>query len=471
MPTTILMPALSPTMQSGTLAKWIKCEGDPIKPGDVIAEIETDKAIMEFEAIDEGKIGKILIASGTEGVSVNDPIAIFLEVDEDDTALEGFVVAGTTESNTAELSQTAASNNEPTELPEQKQSEDTAAASNNEPTELPEQKQSEDTAATSNNELTELPEHKQSEDTAERIFASPLARRMANQNGIDLNTISGSGPHGRIVKRDIELTLTPDTPLVLSDPETSPLPSDTPKQYIDPRQIYPEDSYVECGTDNMRKTISRRLSQSFSEVPHFSLNIDCDIDALLMLRSELNAASQDDGGSYKISINDIILKASSLALLDEPEANASWAGNAILHHKHADIGVAVAIDGGLITPIVWRTETKGLATISAEVKALTSRAKERKLQPHEYLGGTFSVSNLGMLGISSFTSILNQPQGAIMSVGAGEKRAVVRNNALAMANMMTITLTCDHRAIDGVIGARFLSFFKKYIENPTTMML
>ena len=436
MPTPILMPALSPTMEEGTLAKWLKSEGDPIASGDIIAEIETDKATMEVEAVDEGTLGKILVGEGTEGVKVNAPIAVILEDGESaDDINEASLGAGPATPTNGANGHDAASP-APAAAP-------SPAAPSPAPT-----------------PTTTAPA------AGARILASPLAKRMAKNEGLDLARLKGSGPHGRIVKRDIEQALREGV-------GAAPASASMPVAGIDER-LYPADSYTAIKNDGMRKVIASRLHQSFNaEVPHFPLMVDCELTALLEARARLNATSPAKGeeGSFKVSGNDFILKASAMALMKVPAANASYTDDAILRHHHADIGVAVAIDGGLITPIVWKAETKGLKQISDEVRDLAGRARDKKLKPEEYQGGTFSVSNLGMFGITSFSSIVNQPQGAIMSVGAGEERAVVRDGQIVPRTMMTVTLTCDHRVVDGAVGAAFLAAFKTFIEEPATMLL
>ena len=434
MPTPILMPALSPTMEEGTLAKWNVKEGDTVSSGDIIAEIETDKATMEVEAVDEGVIGKIVIAEGTEGVKVNAPIAVLLEDGEsagdiDLNALGGGAPSGAESSAPAPKAADPAPANY-------------AAA-----------------PATSS-----APQPK----TNGRILASPLAKRLAQQEGLSLGAVTGSGPRGRIVRRDIEKVLKDGTGKA-SAPTAQAVAAPAS---VDAR-LYPPDSYDAVKLDGMRKIIAKRLTQSFNqEVPHFPLNIDCELDNLLAARARINATSPKEGdGVFKLSVNDFILKASAMALKAVPAANATFTDEAILLHKHADIGVAVAIDGGLITPIVWKAEEKGLKQISAEVKDMAGRAKTRKLKPEEYQGGTFSVSNLGMFGIKSFASIVNQPHGAIMSVGAGEQRVVVKGGKMEIATVMTVTLTCDHRVVDGAVGAQFLNAFKQFIEEPAAMLL
>ncbi len=435
MPTPILMPALSPTMEEGTLAKWKVKEGDKVSSGDVIAEIETDKATMEVEAVDEGVVGKILVPAGTENVKVNATIAILLGDGESAGDLGKAPAKASFE--TPKPAASAPQDKEKKALhPEEARSAVTKGA-----------------APRANG----------------RIHASPLAKRLAKTAGIDLAALKGSGPHGRIVKRDLDGAPSFGTPAARA-------PQDEAKKIspaaVDPR-LYPGDSYTAVKLDGMRKVIARRLTQSFNnEVPHFPLNIDIELTKLMEARASLNAASPKDGeGAYKLSVNDFVIKASAMALKKVPAANATFTDEAILLHKHADIGVAVAIDGGLITPIVWKAETKGLKEISAAIKDMAARARAKKLKPEEYQGGTFSVSNLGMFGITSFASIVNQPQGAIMSVGAGEERAVVRGGAIVARTVMTVTLTCDHRVVDGAVGAEFLVAFKQFIEEPASMLL
>ncbi len=434
MPTPILMPALSPTMEEGTLAKWNVKEGDKVSSGDVIAEIETDKATMEVEAVDEGTVGKIIVGEGTENVKVNAPIAVLLEDGESADDIDVGALGGGT-------------NGEAATTPEPKPANGAAAS----PVPAPVPATAPQQAAPAG---------------GDRILASPLARRIAKLEGIDLSLLKGTGPKGRIVKRDVEKAAK----------EGVRAPAAAPAQIapasVDPR-LYPADSYEAVKLDGMRKVIAKRLTQSFNqEVPHFPLNIDVELDNLLAARARINATSPKEGDdAFKLSVNDFILKASAMALKKVPAANATYTDEAILLHKHADIGVAVAIDGGLITPIVWKAEEKGLKTISAEVKDMAARARNKKLKPEEYQGGTFSVSNLGMFGIKSFASIVNQPHGAIMSVGAGEERVVVKNGKMEIATVMTVTLTCDHRVVDGAVGAQFLAAFKSFIEEPAAMLL
>ena len=416
--TDILMPALSPTMEEGVLAKWHVKVGDTVKAGDVMAEIETDKATMEVEAVDEGEITEILVAEGTEGVKVNTPIARLKQ--DGETAAP----APKAEAPKAEKTDTTPAKAEPAKA---------------------------------------APAAKRADGA--RVFASPLARRLAEQAGLDLNTVTGTGPHGRVVKRDVEAASKGGTRPAAAPASTS----------AEPRKVQSlaqmgiaDGSYDLIPLDGMRKAIARRLTDSFRDVPHFPLTIDCDIDGLLASRVKVNALLDKDG--IKVSVNDFIIKASAMALKAVPEANASYSPEGIALHHHADVAMAVAIDGGLITPIIRKAETKTLSQIATESKDLAKRARDRKLKPDEFQGGTFSVSNLGMFGIKAFASIINEPQGAIMSVGAGEPRPVVRNGQLAVATVMTVTLTCDHRVVDGAIGAKFLQVFKAMIENPVTML-
>lgn len=443
MPIEILMPALSPTMEEGTLSKWLIKEGDTINSGDVMAEIETDKATMEIEAVDEGVIAKILVAEGSTSVSVNAPIAILLEDGEDESALDGFMARGA-----VPVATPAAPKTPPAPI-----SEPVAVSA----------------------VATPL--------IGDRIKASPLAKRLAASAGYDLAAITGTGPGGRVVKKDVEsFSKAPKparvTPQQQSQPAASvSAPAATTTElgpsrgdgasYLEKLGVTPG-SYDLVPLDGMRRVIAKRLVSSNQDVPDFPLVIDCEIDALLKMRKELNAQAPD---GVKISVNDMLIRASALALKHYPDANASYTPDGIAYHKHADIAVAVAIDGGLITPIVRDAENKGLSSISSEMKDLAGRAREKKLKPHEFQGGTFSISNLGMFGIKQFGSIINEPHGMIMSVGAGAPRPVVKDGALAIASVMTVTLTCDHRVVDGAIGAQWLQLFKRYIEKPVTMML
>ncbi|GAK44493.1 pyruvate dehydrogenase complex dihydrolipoamide acetyltransferase [Tepidicaulis marinus] len=435
MPIPVTMPALSPTMEEGTLAKWSVKEGDKVGPGDVIAEIETDKATMEVEAVDEGTVGQLLVDEGTEGVPVNKVIAVLLEEGEDKSALDNF----DPEAASPAPKKAAEEKPEPKEKKEAK----------------PEEKPAAKPAAKKEEAAPEKPDGK-------RIFASPLAKRIAEDKGIDLAALSGSGPRGRIVKKDVE-EAKPGTKAAAA---SAGGPSLTPS--VDPRAFFEKGTYEEVPMDKMRKTIAKRLTQSKQEIPHYYLTVDCEIDELLRVRKELNERAPE---GVKLSVNDFLIRAAALALKKVPEVNASFAGDNLLMHKHANVGIAVAIEGGLITPIINKADEKGLAAISNESKDLAARARDRKLKPQEYEGGSFSISNLGMYGIKNFTAVINPPQSAILAVGAGEKRAVVKGDELVAATMMTCTMSCDHRVIDGALGARFLDAFKGFVEFPATMLM
>jgi len=435
MPIPVTMPALSPTMEEGTLAKWSVKEGDKVGPGDVIAEIETDKATMEVEAVDEGTVGQLLVDEGTEGVPVNKVIAVLLEEGEDKSALDNF----DPEAASPAPKKAAEEKPEPKEKKEAK----------------PEEKPAAKPAAKKEEAAPEKPDGK-------RIFASPLAKRIAEDKGIDLAALSGSGPRGRIVKKDVE-EAKPGTKAAAA---SAGGPSLTPS--VDPRAFFEKGTYEEVPMDKMRKTIAKRLTQSKQEIPHYYLTVDCEIDELLRVRKELNERAPE---GVKLSVNDFLIRAAALALKKVPEVNASFAGDSLLMHKHANVGIAVAIEGGLITPIINKADEKGLAAISTEAKDLAARARDRKLKPQEYEGGGFSISNLGMYGIKNFTAVINPPQSAILAVGAGEKRAVVKGDELVAATMMTCTMSCDHRVIDGALGARFLDAFKGFVEYPATMLM
>jgi len=473
--TNILMPALSPTMEEGKLAKWLVKEGDTVKSGDILAEIETDKATMEFEAVDEGKIGKLLVPEGTEGVKVNAPIATLLGEGEKADAAPApqsdihSAMASIKDAVSRETGETRSAKADERPAPKQ----ETAK-----PAPEPEAPKQQPAKAVEQAKPQTAPEHA---DEGDRIFASPLARKIAEQKGIDLSSLNGSGPRGRIVKADVEAApfearegRAPQgdarRPEVAAKPPTKgeSTPGITPLP--DAKLFYKEGEYEEVPHDSMRKTIAKRLTSAKTLIPHFYLTIDCNIDELMAMRAKLNAQSPKENG-YKLSVNDFVVKASALALMRVPEVNASWTETSILRHKRADIGVAVALDFGLITPIVFGAEGKGLSVISNEVKSLAERAKSKKLKPQEYEGGSFSISNLGMFGIKDFTAVINPPQAAILAVGAGEQRAVVKDGILKTATMMTVTLSCDHRVIDGATGARFLQAFKGFIEEPSSMLL
>jgi pyruvate dehydrogenase E2 component (dihydrolipoamide acetyltransferase) len=427
MPIEVLMPALSPTMTEGTLAKWVKKEGDTIEAGDIIAEIETDKATMEFEAVDEGTLAKILVEEGTSGVAVNTLIAVIVEEGEDLSAAEGF----TGKSTAAAPAPTV------------------------------------EAAPAATAPVAATPAAAPSAATTARIFASPLARRIAKNEKLDIAKVSGSGPRGRIVKRDVEAALAAGTATAAAPAAAAPA-AEAAKPAA-PQVPYVGPAYEEIPNNGMRKTIARRLTESKQTVPHFYLTVDCELDDLLALRKQLNAQAAD--GAYKLSVNDMIIKASALALKKVPEANASWTDDAIRMFKEVDVSVAVATDGGLITPIIKNADQKGLATISNDMKTLAKKARDGKLKPEEYQGGGFSISNLGMFGVRDFAAIVNPPQGCILAVGAGEQRPVVKDGALAIATVMSVTLSVDHRVVDGAVGAQFLQAFKGYIQNPLSMML
>lgn len=444
MPIDILMPALSPTMEEGNLAKWLVKEGDSVSSGDVIAEIETDKATMEVESIDEGTIGKIFVEEGTEAVKVNARIAVILEEGEDASAIS-------------------------------LQSPSAAA-----PAKAPEEAKTATTPSSEPPATVSAPSAVGSGSSGGRVFSSPLARRLAKENGIDIAAVKGSGPRNRVIKRDVEEAIagggasaTAKTePAAKAAATATPAPSGMSDDAV--MKLYADDSYELVPHDGMRKTIAARLTEAKQTIPHFYLTIDCDLDALLALRSQLNAAAPQNAEgkpAYKISVNDMVIKAHALALRAVPEANVSWSAGGMLKHKHADIGVAVSIPGGLITPIITRAEEKSLSTISNEMKDLAKRAKDRKLQPNEYQGGTSAVSNLGMFGVKDFAAIVNPPHGSILAVGAGTQQAVIKDGAVAAATIMSVTLSTDHRAVDGALGAELMLAFKGFIENPMSMLV
>ena len=441
MATNILMPALSPTMEEGKLAKWLVKEGDTVKSGTILAEIETDKATMEFEAVDEGRIGKILVAEGSEGVKVNSPIAVLLE-----------------EGESADAAPKAAATK--TDIPAAMKDIGDAVKA--------------EVAPKAAAPATAAPAPVAKTDGA-RVFASPLAKRIAAEKGIDIAALTGTGPRGRIVKSDVENAKpgaakpAAGAPAAASGggiPGVAPLP--------DARLLYPAGSYEEIPHDNMRKAIAKRLTSAKTLIPHYYLTVDCNLNALMAVREKMNAAApkgKDKVPAYKLSVNDFIMKASAMALMKHPDVNASWTDTAILKHKDADVGVAVALDFGLITPIIFKAQTKGLVEISNEVKELAGLAKAKKLKPSQYEGGGFSVSNLGMYGIKNFTSIINPPQSCIIAVGAGEERAIVVNGKIEVATVMTVTMSADHRVVDGGTGAKFLQTLKQFIEEPASMLL
>ncbi len=433
----ILMPALSPTMEEGTLAKWLVKEGDSVASGDVIAEIETDKATMEFEAVDEGVIGKILVGDGTEGVAVNSPIAVLLEDGEtsDDIDAASSAPAGTSSAPAEPAKSVAKPSDEPAPAP--------------------------------------APAAPQGAD-GKRIFASPLARRIARDKGLDLAALTGSGPRGRIVKADVEGAAPGARPAEASAradaapaPAAASLPAGPDAAQV--LKMYEDRAFEEVSLDNMRKTVARRLTEAKQTVPHFYLRRDIELDALLAFRAEINAQLEPRG--VKLSVNDFVIKACALALQQVPTANAVWAGDRILQLTPSDVAVAVAIDGGLITPVIQDADTKSLSAISTAMKDLAGRARDRKLQPHEYVGGTFTVSNLGMYGVDNFDAIINPPHGAILAVGAGVKKPVVKDDGeIGVATVMSVTLSVDHRVIDGALGAELLAAIKENLEAPMAML-
>ena len=448
MPINILMPALSPTMEKGNLAKWLKKEGDKVKSGDVIAEIETDKATMEVEAVDEGTIAKILVPEGTQDVAVNDVIA---------------VMAGDGEDVKAAGAGAAAAPPKAAEAPAAKPAAAPAAAA---------PKAAAPAATPAPAPLAAAPAAKTNGHA--RVFSSPLARRLAKEAGIELGRINGSGPHGRVIARDVEEAKSGKglkAPAAAPAGTPSIAPSMSDKQIL---SLFEEGSYEVVPHDGMRRTIAQRLTASIQNVPHFYLTIDCDIGKLLTAREEINEAAPKDKEKkplYKISVNDFVIKAMAVALQKIPNCNVSWTEGGMLKHKHSDVGVAVAMPGGLITPIIRKAETKTLSAISGEMKDFAARARTRKLKPEEYQGGTTAVSNLGMYGINHFTAVINPPHATILAVGTSEERPVVRGGKIEIAHMMSVTLSCDHRAIDGALGAELIGAFKQLIENPVMMMV
>jgi len=427
MPVNVLMPALSPTMEKGKLAKWLKKEGDAVKSGDILAEIETDKASMEVEAVDEGILGKLLIAAGTEDVLVNTPIAVILG--------EGEKMG------------------------------DAPAPAAPKPVPAAQKPAAPASAPATTAPATAKPE-------GARVFASPLARRMAKQKGVDIATLLGSGPHGRIVLKDVE-TAKPAAaaaaPKPAAGPAIAPPPSD--EQVL---KLFAEGSYDLVPHDGMRKVIARRLTESKQTIPHFYVSVDVTIDNLLDIRERLNLqAPKDKDGKplWKVSVNDFIIKAMAMALIKVPDANVSWTESAMVRHKHADIGVAVSIPGGLITPIVRKAETKGLALISSEMKDYAARARNRKLKPDEYTGGSAAISNMGMMNVKNFAAIVNPPHASILAIGSAERRPVVRGHDIKIEQQMTITLSTDHRCIDGALGAEFIGAIKAHLEEPGLMLV
>ena len=462
MPTNILMPALSPTMEKGNLAKWLKKEGETVKPGDVIAEIETDKATMEVEAIDEGTIGKILVPEGAQDIAVNAPIAVLLTEGEDKSALSS-APAPAVQPATASPRKPAPADPVPAAAPP---AVDKAA------TPVP--------TAPSASGARPAPAVEPASARANgqtRIFASPLARRLAKESGIDLAAVKGSGPHGRIVQADIATAKpglaarpTAPTPAAPAAPAPALAPAMGDQQIM---KLYEPGSYEVVPHDNVRKIIARRLVEAKQTIPHFYMTVDCEIDALLKLRIDLNAAApvdKDKNPAWKVSVNDLVIKALALSLQRVPDANVTWTEGGMLRHKRSDVGVAVAIPGGLITPVVRNADGKRISEIANEMKDLAARARVRKLAPHEYQGGSSAVSNLGMFGVKDFAAVINPPHATILAVGSGEERPVVRQGKIEVATIMTVTLSTDHRAVDGALGAQLLGAFKALIEKPAGML-
>ncbi|CBI76276.1 dihydrolipoamide acetyltransferase [Bartonella clarridgeiae 73] len=441
MPIKITMPALSPTMEEGNLSKWNVKEGDKVTCGDIIAEIETDKATMEIEAIDEGTVAKIVVPAGTQRVKVNSLIVVLAEEGED-------------------LSEAA------------KIAEETSSIMVKEPV----IKQSMNSASVQASHSSKNQQLIQRNGNNRRLFASPLARRLAAQVGIDLSLISGTGPHGRIIKHDVEKVLNNGLESSRSLHINQSITSSISDRHI--LQLFKESEYTFAPHDNMRKTIAKRLVASKQMVPHFYVTIDCELDALLKLRTQLNAVvpmvEMQEGTkkpAYKLSVNDMVIKAVALSLKAVPDANVSWLEDGMLYHKHCDVGVAVSVPNGLMVPIIRCAEEKSLSIISNEMKDLATRARERKLRMEEYQGGTTAVSNMGMYGIKNFSAIINPPHATIFAIGSGEKRAIVKDGALAIATVMSVTLSVDHRAVDGALAAEVAQTFKKIIENPLTMLI
>ncbi|MBZ9933543.1 pyruvate dehydrogenase complex dihydrolipoamide acetyltransferase [Mesorhizobium sp. BR1-1-5] len=455
MPINITMPALSPTMEEGNLSKWLVKEGDKVSPGDVIAEIETDKATMEVEAVDEGTVAKLVVPAGTEGVKVNALIAVLAAEGEDAgaAAKSGGATPAKAEAPKADAPKAEAPNAEAPKAEAEAEAPKAQAAP----------------AANGNA-------------AGDRTFASPLARRIAKDAGVDVSAVTGTGPHGRVVKADVDAAIAgggakaaPAAKAPAGAPATAPAVKAMSDEQV--LKLFEQGSYELVPHDNMRKTIARRLVEAKTSIPHFYLTLDCELDALLALRTQLNAAApvkKTDKGEapvYKLSVNDMVIKAMAMALKAVPDANASWTESAMVMHRHADVGVAVSIPGGLITPIIRHADEKTLSVISNEMKDLASRARSRKLKPEEYQGGTTAVSNLGMFGIKDFAAVINPPHATILAVGAGEERAVVRNGEIRIATVMSVTLSTDHRAVDGALGAELLVAFKKLIENPMGMLV
>jgi pyruvate dehydrogenase E2 component (dihydrolipoamide acetyltransferase) len=473
MPVNILMPALSPTMEKGNLAKWLKKEGDKVKPGDVIAEIETDKATMEYEAIDEGTLAKIVVPEGTQDVPVKALIAVLAEEGEDVKAAAAGAATGAPAAKAAPTAKPASA------APSPRVDEGVSARPSPPARSAPAGSEAAPARAAPQAPAASVSQPGEAEGMrvarTNRVFSSPLARRLAKEAGIDLARVEGSGPHGRVIARDVEAAksgrgLAP--PAIAAAGTVAPTVQAPTDEKI--RALFEPGSYEAVAHDNIRKVIARRLVEAKLTIPHFYLTLECNIGKLVAAREEINAAApkdKDGKPAYKISVNDFVIKALALALQRVPDANVTWTEGAMLRHKHSDIGVAVSIPGGLITPVVRQAEQKSLSVISNEMKDFAARARARKLAPHEYQGGTSAVSNLGMYGIKEFYAIINPPHATILSVGAGEERAIVRNGKIEAAHMMTVGLATDHRAVDGALGAVLLGAFKTLIENPVMMVV
>jgi pyruvate dehydrogenase E2 component (dihydrolipoamide acetyltransferase) len=472
----VLMPALSPTMEHGRLARWLKKEGDHVSPGDVIAEIETDKATMEVEAVDEGVLARIVVPEGTDNVPVNAVIAILAEEGEDVSDIDPESLAPTT-SRGEKAAETTSAPPAPgqTDSGESSRGGPSSGAEN---AQAPAKKDNRPapSPAGGGTPSPQAAARPSSSPAGGRILASPLARQLAREHGLDLSRIRGTGPHGRIIRRDVEKALAaraePAAAPAAATAARAPLPA-AGLSDEDILRLYPEGSYDIVPIDSMRRVIAERLTLSKQTVPHFYLTVDCVIDRLLEVRTRLNEmAPRDSEGrpAWKLSVNDFIIKAWAMALKAVPAANATWTSAGILRHRHVDVAVAVAIDGGLITPVIRRAEEKGLVAISGEMKDLAARARARKLMPEEYTGGATSISNLGMYGVKSFAAVINPPHATILAVGRGEPRPVAENGEVVVRNVMTVTLSVDHRAVDGALGAEALAAFRRYVEEPALML-
>ncbi|MEL6919955.1 MAG: pyruvate dehydrogenase complex dihydrolipoamide acetyltransferase [Pseudomonadota bacterium] len=467
MPINITMPALSPTMEEGNLAKWMVKEGDEVSSGDILAEIETDKATMEVEAVDEGTIAKILIAEGTEAVKVNEIIAILAEEGED--VAEAAKGTGNDSAGPKAEAPAPGAGSSASGIGGETGGPSVAASIAAAPAPVSA------IAHTEGGSAGPVPVR-----DGQKVFASPLARRIASNAGIDITDVSGSGPKGRIVKRDVEAAIASGVtkaPAAAEVPKAGEAPkapamatSPSPDQVL---ANFDEGSYELVKHDGMRKTIAKRLTEAKQTIPHFYVSVDVELNSLLALRKQLNDAApvKDEKPAYKLSVNDMVIKALALSLRDVPDANVSWTDDHMVVHKHADVGVAVSIPGGLITPIIRKAEEKSLSAISNEMKDMGKRAKDKKLAPNEYQGGTTAVSNMGMMGVKDFSAVVNPPHATILAVGAGEQRPVVKDGALAIAQVMTVTLSTDHRCVDGALGAQLLGAFKGYIENPMRLLV